>query len=179
MAVAFHAGFLQAVGHFLALDDAQRNIGTGLAAGLQFADAVADFIQNGTFVQTFPGGDETDSGYGILVGLIGGFEDGFGVNEAVFRRAGLVMGGLRAEAAILGAGTGLGIDDGAEMNLVALELFANAVGPREEVQNVGGAFEMNQPQGFIAGDMAAPQNSFAQEGDLAMIVCVNLFRTHD
>jgi hypothetical protein len=53
---------------------------------------------------------------------------------------------LRAEAAILRARAGLGVDDGAEMNFVALELFADAVGPRQQIQNVGGGFEVEKPR---------------------------------
>ncbi len=131
--VTFESGFLQAVRDFLFLDDAERSVGARLAAGLQFADAVADFIEHRAFVQSFPRGDEADGGDGIFIRLVSGFVHRFGFDETVFRRTGLVMRRLRAEAAILGTRAGLGVDDGAEMNLVALELFADAVRPRQHI----------------------------------------------
>ena len=45
--------------------------------------------------------------------------------------------GLGAEFTIFGAAAGLDVDDGAEVNFVALELGADAVGPGEEVVDVG------------------------------------------
>jgi len=91
MAVTFEAGFLQTVGHFLFFDDAERGVGARLAAGLQFADAVTDFIEHRAFVQAFPRGDEADGGDGIFIRLIGGFIHGFGFDETIFWRAGLIM----------------------------------------------------------------------------------------
>ena len=72
------------------------------------------------------------------LGFSSGGEDGSLLDEAVARRFGLVGGGLGAEAAILRARAGLGVDDGAEVNLVALELGTDAVGPGEQVVDVGG-----------------------------------------
>jgi hypothetical protein len=155
VAVTFKPGFLQAVGDFLFLDDAERGVGARFAAGFQFADAVADFIQHRAFVQSFPGGDQTDSSDGIFICFVGSFGDGFGINESVSRRAGLVMRRLRAEAAILGTRAGLGIDDGAKMDFVALEMFSDAVRPRQQIKNVGGRFEIEEPQRIVARDLSA------------------------
>ena len=90
VAVALDPGFLEPVGDLLAFDDAERDIGTGLAAGLQFADAVANFVEHRPFVQPFPRGDEADGGDAIFIRFLGGFLDGFGIHETVFGRAGLV-----------------------------------------------------------------------------------------
>ena len=90
VAVTFESGFLQAVGDFLFFDDAERGVGARLAAGLQFADAVADFVEHRAFVQTFPRGDEADGGDGVFIRFIGGFVHRFGIDETVFRRAGLI-----------------------------------------------------------------------------------------
>ena len=51
------------------------------------------------------------------------------------------------------------------MDFVALEIFADAVGPRQQIENVGGIFEMEQPQRLVAGDVAAVQNAFAESGN--------------
>ena len=73
---------------------------------------------------------------------------------------------LRAETAILRTRAGLGVDDGAEVDLVALEIFADAVGPGQQIQNVGGRFEIEQPQRLVAGDLSAAQNPFAERGNV-------------
>ena len=91
VAVTFESGFLQAVGDFLFLDDAERGVGARLAASFQFTYAVAHFIKYRAFVETFPRGDEADGGDGIFIRLVRRFSHGFGINEAIFRRAGLVM----------------------------------------------------------------------------------------
>ena len=64
------------------------------------------------------------------------------------------------------------------MNLVALELFANAVGPGKQVENIGRRFEIEEPQCFIAGNMSAAQNPLAEFGNFAVEVCVNQFGYH-
>ena len=152
--------------------------GPRFAGGLHFTHAGADFIEHRAFVQPFPRGDEADGGDAIFIRLLGGFGHGFGINESVFRRAGLVMRRLRAEAAILRARAGLGVDDGAKMDFVALELFADAVGPRQQIQNVGGGFEVDEPQRLVAGNCSAAQNPLAEFGDFAVIFCVNQFCCH-
>ena len=85
MAVALHPGLLETVRDALALDDAQRNIRTGLAGLLHLTDPVTDFIQHGSFVQTFPGGDQTHRGDAVPVRLLRRFRDRFGVHKAIFR----------------------------------------------------------------------------------------------
>ena len=178
VAVAFHAGFFQAVGDALAFDEAEGNVGARLATSFQFADAVAAFIEHRAFIQPFPRGDEAHGGDVVEVRFIGGFGDRFGFNKAVFRRACLIMRRLRAEAAILGTRARLGVDDGTEMNLVALELFTDAVGPRQQIEDVSGGFEVDEPVRLIAGNVPAAQNSFTERGKFLVICRVNRFCCH-
>src|ERR1019366_5783735 len=91
VAVTFEAGFLQAVRDFLFLDDAERGVGARLAAGFQFADAVADFIEYRAFIQPFPRGDKANGGDRIFIRFFSGFAHRFGFDESIFRRAGLIM----------------------------------------------------------------------------------------
>ena len=156
-AVAFQAGRISS-GRRLSgfwCSDAEGGVGSGFAAGFHFANARANFVEHGAFVQTFPGGDEADGGDAVLVRFNGGFGHGFRVDESVFGRAGLVKGGLGAEAAVLGTGAGLGVDDGAEVNLVALERFADAVGPGKQIVDIGGLFELEEEERFFAVQLAA------------------------
>jgi len=85
---------------------------------------------------------------------------------------------LRAEAAILGTRASLGVDDGAEVNFVALEMFADAIGPRQEIENVGGRFEIEQPRRFVAGDVAAAEDALAEDGKPFVISRVNSCSHH-
>jgi len=85
---------------------------------------------------------------------------------------------LCAETAIFRARAGLGIDDGAKMNLVALELFADTIRPRQQIQNVGGRFQIEKPQRFVTGDLATAQDTLAEDGKFPAITCVNWFSRH-
>jgi len=178
VAVTFHARLLEPVGHDLALDDAQRNVRPGLAAGFHLPHARADLVQHGTFIQAFPGGHQAHGGDVMAAGLVGRFRNGFGVHETVFGGAGLVEGRLGAEAAVFRTGSGLGVDDGAKMNLVALELFADAVGPRQQIQDIRGGFQVEQPEGLVAGDLPAAEDPLAEPGNSGVMVCVNRLRCH-
>ena len=51
------------------------------------------------------------------------------------------------------------------MNLVALELFADAVGPREQVHDVGVVLDAGQLDRLVAGDFSAVENPLAQLGN--------------
>ena len=51
------------------------------------------------------------------------------------------------------------------MNLVALELFADAVGPCEQIHNVGIVLDAGQFNRFVAGDFSAIENPLAQLGN--------------
>src|SRR5690606_7375371 len=51
VAVAFQSGFLQAVGDALALDNAERRVGAHLARRFHLADAIANLVQHGSFVE--------------------------------------------------------------------------------------------------------------------------------
>jgi len=64
------------------------------------------------------------------------------------------------------------------VNFVALEFYADAVGPREQVKNVGGVLEIEKKQRLVAGDMPTTQNASAESGDARVIGCVNQFRYH-
>ena len=121
---------------------------------------------------------KADGGDVVQIRLVRRFGHGLGIHETVFRRPGLVMRGLRAEAAILRARAGLGVDDGTEMNLVALELFADAVGPRQQIKDVGGGFEVDEPERLVAGDLSAVQHPLAERGNPVMILRVNQFCCH-
>ena len=101
----------------------------------------------------------------LLLRFLRGFEHGFGIDETVFGRAGLVKGRLRAKAAILRTRAGLGVDDGAEMNLVALEMFADAVGPGHQIENVRCGFKAEQSERLLAGDLAAVEDARCQVGN--------------
>ena len=110
--------------------------------------------------------------------FISGLGDGFGIDEAVAGRAGLVKGGLRAETAILGAAAGLGVDDGAEVNFVPFEMFPDSVGPREQVVDVGGVPDLKQPQGFVARHGTAVEHTPAERRDPFGGCQVNHFMRH-
>ena len=178
VAVALEAGGLEAVGDFLSLDEAERGVGAGLAAGLHLADAVADLVEHRAFVQPAPRGDEADGGHLILLRLGEGVLHRLGVHEAILRRAGLVVGGLRAEAAILRARAGLGIDDGAEVNLVALVALADAVGPSHQLEDVGGVLQLEEPQRVLALDAPAVEHALAQVGKAFVNRGVKGVRSH-
>ena len=67
------------------------------------------------------------------------------------------------------------------MNLVALELLANAVGPGKQSVGVGGIFEFKKKHRLLAIDQFTGQNPLAQLGntfrDLSYFG-VNHFSTH-
>ena len=101
VAVTFQSRLLQTIGHGLALDDSERRIGPNFAAFGQFFDALADLVQHGSLFQTFPGRNQSKRGDAILARLFRGFQDRFRIDKPVLRRASLIKGRLRAEAAIL------------------------------------------------------------------------------
>ena len=107
--------------------------GRVLPPAFHFANPVANFVQHRPLVQAFPRSNQAHGGHAVLVRLIGGFGYGFGIHKTVLGRTGLVKGRLRAETAIFRTGAGLGVDDGAKVNFVPFEFFADAVGPRQEV----------------------------------------------
>ena len=90
VAVAFNSRFLQTVGDPLALDDAERDVGPGFATGFQFANAVADFVQHGTFVQTFPRRHQADGGDPVFIRFFSGFLNRLGIHKTISGRAGLI-----------------------------------------------------------------------------------------
>jgi len=64
------------------------------------------------------------------------------------------------------------------MNLIALELFTDAVCPRQQIQDVGGRFQIKKPRRLLTGNLAAAQNMLAEDGKFLMIARVNRFRYH-
>ena len=64
------------------------------------------------------------------------------------------------------------------MNLVALEGFANAVGPRQQVENIGRSFEVEEFQRLLAGEVAAAQHPLTQGGDALAGRVVNCLADH-
>src|SRR5206468_3825427 len=54
MAITLKAGCLEPIGHFLALNQPQGRVGASLAAGGQFFDSLADFVEHGAFIQALP-----------------------------------------------------------------------------------------------------------------------------
>jgi hypothetical protein len=89
------------------------------------------------------------------------FEHGFGIDETVFGRTGLIKRRLGAKAAILRARAGLGVDDGAKMNLVAFEMLTKAISPRHQIKNVCRSFQIKKPLAFFVSDLAVAQSSLA------------------
>lgn len=51
------------------------------------------------------------------------------------------------------------------MNFVSLEVFADAIGPREQINDVRRAFEVEQPLAFGAGDVSTVEHSPAKFRD--------------
>ena len=60
--ITFQSGLFETVGDFLAFDDSERRIGPGFSAGGQLFDPLANFVEHGAFVESFPCGDKTNSG---------------------------------------------------------------------------------------------------------------------
>ena len=176
--VAFEARALEAIRNSLVLDDAERGVGPRLAGGLQLRDALAHFVEHRAFLQTLPRRDQTDGGHAVAVRFLSGRDDRLGVNKAILRRGGLVEGGLRAEAAILRARAGLGVDDGAEMNLVPLELLADAVGPRHQLEDVGGVLQAEEPQRLVAVNAPAVEDALPQFGKAFVFRRVKRVQSH-
>ena len=76
MPIALQPGSVQPLSNLGVLDDAERGIGAGFAALVQsLRAAIADFIQDGAFLQTLPGGNHANSGDAVFACLIGRFEN--------------------------------------------------------------------------------------------------------
>ena len=182
-AVVMTMGALHA-GHAALIDAARRDLGpqahitlTIFVNPMQFGPA-EDF-------DAYPRTPQRDidlaSAHGcdaVAIGLAGRLSDRFRIHEPVFGRTGLEVGRLRAEAAILRAGPGLGVDDGTKVDFVALEMFADAVGPRQQIQNVGGGLEVEQEQRLGAREFAAGEHPLAQGGNPSVICDVNRLGSH-
>src|SRR5258706_6706847 len=164
VAVAFEAGFFQSISHLLLFDYPEGSIGPRLATGRQFFDPLADVVKHWPFVQSLPRGHKTDCRHRIFGRFLRRFENGLRINEPVARGVGVVGGRLRAKAAVIGAPARLRIYNRAEMDLVALEGLANAIGPRQQIKNIGRIFQLKQRKRLFLSDLASTKNSFTQFG---------------
>jgi hypothetical protein len=57
-------------------------------------------------------------------------------------------------------------------------MLAQAVGPRHEIENVGGGFQGEKRGGFVAGDFAPAQHAAGEFGNVTGNGCVNQSSTH-
>jgi hypothetical protein len=57
-------------------------------------------------------------------------------------------------------------------------MFADAIRPREQIQNVGGRFEVEQKLRFVASDAAAVEDALAERGNLLAGGEVNVRGSH-
>ena len=64
------------------------------------------------------------------------------------------------------------------MNLVAFEMFADAIRPGHQTQNVSRALQIEKPFAFGRCDLTAVQHPLAQVRDAREIATVNGFQTH-
>jgi hypothetical protein len=59
------------------------------------------------------------------------------------------------------------------VNFVAFEMFANAIRPGQQIQNVGGRFQVEKPRCLFARNLTAMQHAPAQSRDCFVIARVN------
>jgi hypothetical protein len=59
------------------------------------------------------------------------------------------------------------------VNLVALEMFANAIGPGKEIENVRGTFQIKKPERLLSRNLAAADYALAEFADPAVCRHVN------
>ena len=163
--VALEAGGAEALGNFGILDDAEGGVGTGFAAVLEFFEAIADLVENRTFFEAFPGGNEAKGCHPILFCFVGSGQDWRKIDEAVAGRVGLVGSGLSAKFAVLGTAARFDVHDGAKVDFVALEMFTDAIGPGEQGVDVGAGFEVEEPLAFVAGQLLAGEDFFGKVAD--------------
>ena len=104
--------------------------------------------------------------------FIGGLKDRRGVHQAVARGLGLISGRLGAEAAILGTTTGFYIYNGAKVNFVAFEMFADTVSPGEEIEDIGARFEIEEPERVFAANEFALEHTASEVGNSSLIAGV-------
>ena len=79
---------------------------------------------------------------GMRVMAIRRGKDWLRFDEAVTRRVSLIRSRLGAEPAVLRATAGLDVHDRAQVNLISLEMFANAIGPAQQIVNIRGVGEL-------------------------------------
>src|SRR5262249_42937512 len=135
-----------------------------LAALFELAQLLADLLQHRPFLETAPSRYQSEGGHPIGFGFRRGLQDWFRRDEIVAWRFGGVGGGLGTKAAVLRASPRLDIYDRAEMDLVALKLLANAVGPGEQLMDIRCVAQMEDPLAFRSGEAAARQHSLGKAG---------------
>jgi hypothetical protein len=89
-----------------------------------------------------------------VTGGPGGGEDLVEVQEGVDVDAGVEVGRLRAEGAVLGAGAGLGVDEALELDLRAAPGQAHPVGQGDQRRQLVEG-ELRHRQGLVPGEGAA------------------------
>ena len=91
----------------------------------------------------------------VRAGRLGGagvLEDLLGLHHRVHRRVGLGVARLRAEAAVLGAAAGLGVDQRAHVGRVREPLAAHRPGALDERADLGMILELAEAQRLFASD---------------------------
>jgi hypothetical protein len=64
------------------------------------------------------------------------------------------------------------------VNLVAFEMFPDAIGPGQQVMDVGGTLEIKEPKRFGSRKFASFQDPLAKFGQALAPSCVNLSAKH-
>src|ERR1051326_8925126 len=146
MIVALKTGGFEAVGDFLIFDDSEGGIGTRISTLLQFLEPVANVVESGPFLRSAPGSDQAKSGDTVRLSFLSGSENRLRFDETVTRRIGLIGSRLGAESAIFGTASGFDVYYRTKVHFVSLEMFANAIGPTQQIVNVGSIGELEQPK---------------------------------
>src|SRR5262249_32527314 len=81
--VAFKAGCFEAVGDILVFDDAEGSVGPSIATLFQLFEPIANVVQNGPFLQSAPGCNQTQRSDAVGFGFLGRGKNRFGFDEAV------------------------------------------------------------------------------------------------
>src|SRR5579884_3267124 len=98
-----------------------------MSGGDQLPNPLQHRLQLSSFSKTPPGGDDPERLGPVAPRLFGRLEHPIRIEQRVGRDSGIMVGRLRAELAILRAVSRLGVDDGAEVDLIAPIVVPNAV----------------------------------------------------
>ena len=97
-------------------------------------------------------GDHAEAVGAGRLGRLGVLEDLLGLHHRVHRRVGLGVARLGAEAAVLGAAAGLGVDQRAHVGRVAEVLAAHLPGALDQVADLLVVGQLAEREGFVEGD---------------------------